>query len=136
MKAEKGMLGMVRRLPRLCAVMVLLLARSVAPADAKASRKESIRILSVDEHSILIQWTTGQVQFESVQRNGQTCQRVVVPDTVQMTTPGAVQLPTRGALLGLPTAEGVSFQIESIQKELKRGYRLCTAQDYGIGGRT
>ena len=53
----------------------------------------------------------GDYEIETLSHDGEQFQRVLIPGTSQTAVPGAPQVPTRGALLGLPTTGGASLRV-------------------------
>jgi len=97
------------------------------PAVAQAPLGSHLRVLESNDKAILLELTVDDFTLETVEREGQTYHRLVIPGTAQTATPGEPQVPTRGALLGLPTAEGVSLEILEAEHETLSGYRLLPA---------
>jgi len=116
-------------------VAVLLLGGGAPlPAVAQAPTGGQLRLLSSDGRGLLLEWTTAGFEVETVERAGERCQRIVIPGTVQTAAPGQPQVPTLGALLGLPAAEGVSLQVVEAGYDVLRGYRLCPAPTMRVMG--
>jgi hypothetical protein len=97
------------------------LARTQLPADSH------LRLLSSDGQSILLELIVDGFQTETADYEGQTYHRLIIPGMVQTDTPGEPQVPTRGTLLGLPAAEGVSVHVIDANYETLRGYHLYPA---------
>ena len=106
----------------------LILSSSVPPRAAAQSPPGShLRVERSDEQAILLKLTVDRSDVETVEHGGRTYHRLIIPDMVQTNTPGAPQVPTRGALLGLPTIQGVSVQVLEADYELLSGYHLYPA---------
>ena len=108
----------------LVAAFLVLGSGSAFPALAHASPGSQLRLLRSDERGIVLELTVDDFEVEMVQYGAQRYHRLTIPGMVQTDTPGAPQVPTRGALLGLPAAEGVSVQMLEAQYETMRGYQL------------
>ena len=78
--------------------------------------------------------TVGDFQVETLEHDGRTYQKVTIPDMVQTAIAGEPQVPTRGALLGLPTNEGVSVRVLEAHYETLAGYRLYPVPGLEWGG--
>lgn len=86
-----------------------------------------LRLVSSDRETIVLELTITGFQIETIEQAGQTYHRVIIPGTVQTDTPGEPQVPTRGALLGLPGTAGVSIQVLEADYEMLSGYHLYPA---------
>lgn len=106
-------------------------------AAAQTASGTHLRVRRSDEQAILLELTVdglGESQIETVESGGQTYHRLAIPDMAQTATPGHPQVPTRGALLGLPTTEGVSVQVLETHYETLGGYRLFPAPGLRVTG--
>jgi hypothetical protein len=115
-------------------ILAILLAASLilgngsnSPVTAQAPAGSDLKLLSSDGREIVLELRVDDFQVETVEYAGQTYHRLIIPDTVQTTTPGEPQVPTRGTLLGLPSSEGVSIQVVDASYETLSGYRLYPA---------
>ena len=111
----------------LLAALLLLGGGASSQAVAQSPSGAHLRVLESDERAIVLELTVGDFEIETVEAGGQTYHRVLIPGAVQTGAPGAPQVPARGALLGLPTAEGVSVRVLQADYETRRGYRLHPA---------
>jgi len=118
----------------LIAAVLLLGGGAPWAVVAQSPAGEQLRLLSSNGQGILLEWTTADFQIERAGRAGETCQRVLIPGTVQTTAPGQPQVPVRGVLLGLPAAEGVSVQVVEAEVEVLHPYRLCPAPTLQVLG--
>jgi hypothetical protein len=107
--------------------LLLLGSRVTPPIAAQAPAGTQLRLLSADEEALLLELTVADFQIETVTQVGRAYHRVIIPGTVQTTTPGEPQVPARGTLLGLPATEGVSVQVLEASYQVLRGYRLPPA---------
>jgi len=103
-------------------------------AAAQTVSGTHLRVRRSDEQAILLELTVGDFQVETVESGGQTYHRLIILDMVQTATPGHPQVPTRGALLGLPTTEGVSVQVLETHYETLSRYRLFPAPGLKVIG--
>ncbi|MDY7077081.1 MAG: C25 family cysteine peptidase [Chloroflexota bacterium] len=118
----------------LMTAFLILGSSFTSPATAQAPHGSHLQLLHSDEQGVVLELTIDDFQIETVAYGRQTYHRLIIPDMVQTTAPGEPQVPTRGALLGIPFNEGVSVQIVDADYETLRGYRLCPAPDLeGIG---
>lgn len=120
---------MTRRTIILGVLLTLLLAAGglALLAAAQPTPSTDLRVIRSTPGSMLVEFTAGDFQIESIDRAGLTYQRVQLPGTVQTSTPGAPQVPTRGALLGLPALTGLSLEVLEADYETRPGYRLDPA---------
>jgi hypothetical protein len=118
----------------LIAASLILGNGSTALVTAQAPAGSDLKLLSSDDQAIVLELTVDDFQVETVEHAGQTYHRLIIPDTVQITTPGEPQVPTRGTLLGLPSTEGVSVQVLDASYETLSGYRLYPAPGLEIIG--
>jgi hypothetical protein len=99
-----------------------------SPASAQTPPGSQLNVLSTGDQAILLELTVTDFQVEPVVVAGQTYQRLRIPDMVQTDRPGEPQLPVRGALVGLPAAEGVTVEVIDADFDLLSGdYRLNPA---------
>lgn len=109
-------------------IAFLILGSGSTPRVAARTPPGShLQLLRSDDQGVLLELTLDDFEVETVAHGGQTYHRLLIPDMVQTTVPGAPQVPTRGTLLGLPTTQGVAVQILAAEYEKLRGYRLYPA---------
>ncbi|TEU18838.1 MAG: hypothetical protein E3J21_05100, partial [Anaerolineales bacterium] len=108
----------------LIAASLILGSGSTALVTAQAPAGSDLRLLSSDGQAIVLELTVDDFQVETVEHAGQTYQRLVIPGMVQTDRPGEPQVPTRGAMLGLPSVTGVSVQVLEAYYDTFGGYRL------------
>jgi hypothetical protein len=109
-------------------IILLILSNSPAsPAMAQAPTEGHLRLLSSDAQAALLELTVADFSIETVEHQGQTYHRLIIPDMAQTETPGEPQVPTRGTLLGLPSTDGVSVEVVDADYETLNGYRLHPA---------
>ncbi|MEJ2560647.1 MAG: C25 family peptidase propeptide domain-containing protein, partial [Anaerolineae bacterium] len=107
--------------------LLILGSSPTSLVTAQAPPDSHLRLLSSDGQSTLLELVVDGFQTETINYEGQTYHRLIIPGTVQTDTPGEPQVPTRGTLLGLPAAEGVSVQVMDATYETLRGYHLHPA---------
>jgi hypothetical protein len=112
----------------------LILGNGTSPVTAQAPASSDLKLLSSDGQEIVLELTVDDFQVETLEHAGQTYHRLTIPDTVQTTTPGEPQVPTRGTMLGLPSSEGVSVQVVDASHETLSGYRLYPAPRLELPG--
>jgi len=105
-------------------VFLILGSGATAPATAQSPAGSDLRVLSSNGHEIVLELTVDDFRVETIEHAGQTYQRVIIPGMAQTDTPGAPQVPVRGAMLGLPGVIGVSVEILEANYETFSGYRL------------
>ncbi len=110
------------------AVALVVLNSTTPPlATAQSPSRSPLRLLHAGERAIVLELTVDDFQIDTVQHQGQTYHRLLIPDTAQATAPGAPQVPTCGALVGLPSTEGVSIQILDVDDETLHGLHVLPA---------
>ena len=87
---------------------LLLVGNSPNAAADRQQPGSQLTIIRSTPESIVVALTVEHYEIETLSHDGEQYQRVLIPDTVQTVAPGAPQVPTRGALLGLPATDGVS----------------------------
>ncbi len=113
---------------------LLLGSGAVLLVMAQAPAGSQLRLLATDEQSLVLELTIADFQIEMVEYAGQTYHRLLIAGLVQTGAPGDPQVPARGALLGLPTTEGVSVQVLEADYELLSGYHLYPAPGLQVTG--
>jgi len=127
MKDQKSKRLAIHRLWLL--LICTLLVSQISPDSVNAQRGVGSQVVIVEANpqQIVLELTVADFTIETVAQAGQTFQRIMIPGTVQTTTPGAPQTPSRGALLGLPTTVGVSVQVLASEVETLTETRLAPA---------
>jgi hypothetical protein len=115
-------------------VIVVLLAGSITvTSDSTAATHSTLRVISSDNQSVVLELTVAGFQRETVTYAGQQYDRLTGPDMAQTVTPGMPQVPTRGTLVGLAVAEGVRLEVLDSRSEIVAGYRLAPAPAFTAG---
>jgi hypothetical protein len=115
----------IRRALTIITTASLLWGIGSAPkATAQTPSGSHLEILSSDDRGIVLELMVSDFQIETGEHADQTYHQLVIPGTAQTDTAGEPQVPTRGALLGLPHLTDVSVQILEADYETLRGYRL------------
>ena len=107
---------------------------SSSQTTAQLPNDACLKVLHSDGQAMDLELKVGSFQVETIEHEGQTYQRLIIPDMVQSSNPGEPQIPTRGALLGICFTEGVSVQVLDVDYETLRGYRLCPAPGLKVTG--
>ena len=106
----------------------LVVAQGPEPDEANLSHDGAgLKVITNNSQKILVELTIDDYQFETITHNGQTYQRLTVPETVQSTKIGKPQLPILGTWLGVPTTNDVSVKIVETESETLTGYPLYPA---------
>ena len=112
----------------LITMLLMLGSRMISPATAQTpSDDERLKLLSSGAQEIVLELTVPDFQIETVDHQGQTYQRFVIPKAAQTSNPGDPQVPVRGTFLGVPSIEGVSVEVVGADYETLSGYRLYPA---------
>jgi len=76
---------------------------------AESSSGSKIRVVRSDTEGVVVELRLSGFQTETIEHEGQSYQRIIVPDLVQSDRPGKPQVPVSGALIGIPAIDGVSL---------------------------
>src|SRR5688500_4045067 len=117
-------------------LLILVFTNGIAHGAAgdQDSPAALLTILASNEQSILVELQVDRYEIESVAQGGETYQRLHIAQMQLTSTPGAPQVPTLGALLGLPTTAGVRLEIVEAAYETLTGYRLYPAPHLALSG--
>ena len=118
------------------AEIVFLILGSVytAPVTAQSVSERHLKVLRSDEQAIDLELKADDFQVETIEHEGQTYQRLIIPDMTQSTRQGEPQVPTQGTLVGIPCTEGVSVEILDAGYETLKGYRLLPVPGLKVMG--
>jgi len=118
------------------AAIVFLILESVytSPVAALSLSEGYPKVLRSDGQAIELELRVDDFQIETVDHDGQTYQRLIIPDMTQSTRQGEPQVPTQGTLVGIPCTEGVSVEILDAGYETLKGYRLLPAPGLKVMG--
>ena len=112
---------------------VLVFSTGPTPlATAQAPSGNQLNLLSSTEHGAVLELTVDDFRIETIDHEGQTYQRLIIPGLAQTDAPGKPQVPTRGALLGIASPERVSVQVLDADVETLGGYRLYPAPELQV----
>lgn len=115
-------------LPLLCLLLMgLLPARSPLSAADEPRSGLQITVLATTKEAITLQATVDSYTVEPVALSGEQWQRIDIAGAPPTTLPGAPQLPSRGALVGVPTTAGVTFQVLAADFEALPHFPLAPA---------
>ena len=101
---------------------------------AQSTFHKNIKVIRSDRHTLELELKVGNFRTEMTQHGGQTYQRFIIPDMVQNIRPGEPQVPTCGALLGIPSDKDVKIQIQKSHYKTLKGHRLYPAPDFRVIG--
>ena len=118
------------------AAIVFLILESVytSPVTALSLSEGYPKVLRSDEQAIELELRADDFQVETVDIEGQTYQRLIIPDMPHSTIQGEPQVPTYGTLVGIPCTEGVSVEILDAGYETLKGYRLLPVPGLKVMG--
>lgn len=108
----------------------------VSPVAAETPGGSHLRLVSFNDQEAVLELIVDDFQIETVEHEGKTYQRLVIPGTAHTDRPGEPQVPIRGTLLGLLSTEGVAVQVLDAQYETLNGYHLYPAPGLKILGDT
>ncbi|MFP4436010.1 MAG: C25 family cysteine peptidase [Chloroflexaceae bacterium] len=108
-------------------IVVLLAGSTTVTSGSTAASHSTLRVISSDNQSVVLELTVAGFQRETVTYAGQQYDQLTAQDMTQTVTPGRPQVPTRGTLVGLAVAEGVRLELLDSRSEILRGYRLAPA---------
>jgi hypothetical protein len=108
-------------------MLLVLGSGAMTLATSKTRAGSLLHVLSSDEQSIVVELSVTHVQTETVEHEGQTYRRLIIPGMTQTRTPGAPQVPTRGTLLGVPSTKGIAVHVIDAAYDTLHKYRLFPA---------
>jgi hypothetical protein len=115
------------------AITFLVLNSCTAPlAKAQSPSGSHLKLLHVSPQAITLELAVDDFWIDTVEAKGRTYDRLIIPHTVQTTTPGAPQVPTRGTLLGLPSTKEVRAQVLDADYETLGVFDLYPAPHIGV----
>lgn len=88
-----------------------------------------LKVLGSDGQAVVLELKVGDFQTETIEHEGQVYHRIIIPEMAQSARAGEPQIPLCGAMIGLPSPEGVSVQIVDASYETLNGYRLYPAPE-------
>jgi len=97
------------------------------PVAAQTPVESNLVLVSANSQEAILELTTTGFKTESVENAGQTYQRLMIPGLQQTVTPGAPQVPVRGAMIGLSSSAGLSVEIIEADYETLNDYLLYPA---------
>ncbi len=106
----------------------------VLPAAADTPPGSNLTILSANSGEIILEFTVSGFEVETIERDSQTYHRLIIPGTAQTDIAGNPQVPVRGALLGLPSTQGVTVQVLEFDYDTLSGYSLYPSPDIEVLG--
>jgi hypothetical protein len=114
-------------LAALCAVIAGVpgVMASVPPADGAR-----VSILNSTPRQIVVELSVDDYEIETIQIDGAAFQRVHIPGLEFLEVAGAPQTPLAGAMVGIPSSEGVSIQMLDAEYETLSALRLAPAPRY------
>ncbi len=118
-------------------VMLTILALTsshVFMTNAQEPTRSNLKIVSSDETAVVVELTVNNFEVETIEQAGQTYQRLIIADMGQTGQAGEPQVPTRGTLLGLPSANGVSVEILATDSKTLTDYHLYPAPKLEVKG--
>lgn len=119
----------------MCIIAFMILGSvSISQSIAGHESNTCLTVLHSDEQSVVVKLKASDFQLETIKYEGQIYQKIIIPDTVQSANPGKPQVPTRGAMLGVRTVEGVSVQILDADYETLTGYNLSPSPVLKVTG--
>jgi hypothetical protein len=86
-----------------------------------------LHLVEVGDDAVVLELTVEDFHIERVDVGGQTYHRVLIDDASYLQKPGFPDVPMRGALLGIPSTQGVSVQVIDVDYEERSGYRIAPA---------
>ena len=100
-------------------VAIFLIFGIVSPSEATAPStcESNVKIVRSDGRSIELALTIDDFHTERIEHEGETYQRLIIPDMAQSERTGEPRVPTCGTLLGVPTHGGLSLQILNARYE-------------------
>lgn len=118
------------RMFRACfvAIITLLVAGNVwAEPRMRPPLPDALRVVSADAQSVILELTVAGMATEPITYAGERYDQVIIDGMPQTTIPGAPQVPTRGALIGIPSVDNVTLRVLEADAEVHSGFRLPPA---------
>lgn len=120
----------------LLSVLFIGVSFRLMPVAAQEPGGSRLTVLSSTAQEIVLALTVADFQVEPVEVGSQIYQRLVISGATQTEVSGKPQLPTRGALVGVPTTAEVSVEIVEASSELLDGFQLPPAAGVSAAGDT
>lgn len=118
----------------LLTALLIVGSASSAALTTLMPASSQLRLLRSDEQAVLLELVLDGFETKTIVWEGGTYQRIIIPDMGHTVAPGAPQVPTRGTLLGLPSADGVSARILEATYDTLHGFRLLPAAQLSLRG--
>lgn len=115
-------------------VFLLILGNGSPPLLAGSPSENHLKVVGSDGQAVVLELKVGDFQTETIEHEGQVYHRIIIPEMEQSARPGEPQIPLRGAMIGLPSPEGVSVQVLDASYETMNGYRLYPAPALKVAG--
>ena len=121
-------------LPIFIGVLWLNATHAILTAVAQPPTESRLQVTASNPGQIVLELTVAGERVEAIERDGQRYQRLLIPGTVQSEAPGEPELPTMGALLGVPTIQGISIEILEAEFEILETVRIPPAPAVSLVG--
>lgn len=128
---------LVNSILRMVIIMFLVSGSIFMPlVMAQSPPGRDLRVLRSDGQAIVLELKVDDFRTETKEYEGQTYQRLIIPPMVQSARPGEPQVPVQGAMVGIPSTNGVSVKVIGASYETLTGYRLYPAPELQATGDT
>jgi protocatechuate 3,4-dioxygenase beta subunit len=92
-------------------------------------KDKHLGVTSSDSQGITLEFTTSDFTIEDKNVDGQTCQVIRIEDLGVIDTPGWPELPTQGAMVGIPAKSHPALTVIEAQPIVIKGkYQLCPVE--------
>jgi len=110
-----------------CAISFVLMASASGLCGA-------ITLLQSDNQAIELELTVDNFYVETLEHEGKTYHRIIIPSALQSGKPGEPQLPSCGTMAGLPALNDLFLDILDAQYDTLQGYTIPPAPKHTIEG--
>ncbi len=114
--------------------VLVLGAGLVGVASAQQPPESALTIISATDNQVVLELTVPDYTVETIVVADQPYQRLTIPGTTLIGSPGDPQVPVQGTMVGLPTLSNVSVTVVDADFETLSGYRLYPAPATRVTG--
>ena len=92
---------------------------------SNAVAANALKILSENENELTLEFTLPPFNIETLHTNGQSCQRIYLPDLTKTLQQGYPELPVKALLMQVPQDGEITTQLVETQAEILENVDLC-----------
>ncbi len=94
-------------------------------SNAVAANHSALKILYENEHELILEFTLPPFSIETLQTNGQSCQRIALPNWTKTLEQGYPELPVKAVLMQVPQEGAITTQLIEKQEDFLQKIKLC-----------